>query len=92
MIRSGLNDDQIRRDYHVTSAVSELCPAEVLERQTRVPYFGHVGNLVAVELHYVDVIRADLSTRGRNRPTLPGMRSIENSVGGDVVPRAVRRE
>ena len=69
-----------------------LCPAEVLERHTSVPYFGHVGDPVAVELHYVDIVRADRATGGRNRPTLTGMRSMENSVGGNIVPRAVRRE
>src|SRR5579862_1640922 len=71
---------------------SLLRPAQILKRHTRVPYFGHMGDPVAVELHYVDIVRADRAAGGRHRSTLTGMRPIENSVGGDIVPSAVGRE
>ena len=69
---------QIRRRLHITPVFSERCPAEVLERQTSVPYSSHVGEPVAVEPHDINVICDDLSTRGRNRPTLPGMHLCDN--------------
>ena len=84
---AGFNDEAILYEMYLSKE-----PAEVFERQASVPYFGHVGDPVAVELHDVNVIRADLSAGGRNRPTLAGMRPIENSVGGDIVPSVVRRK
>src|SRR5450631_593547 len=49
-----------------------------------------MGDPVAVELHYVDIVGADRAAGGRNRPTLTSMRPVENSIGGDIVPHAVR--
>jgi hypothetical protein len=71
-----------------------LCPAEFFQSQTGVPYFGHVGDLTALELHHVHVIRADSMARRRNRPALsrvaPHTGRISNFCGpvGDVIEPA----
>src|SRR5262249_47531547 len=80
-----------QRDLQWKSPVL-LCPAEVPKCQTRVPYLGHVGDPDTVELHHVDIVRADRTAGGRNRAPWTGMRPVENSIGGDIVPQIVRRE
>ena len=49
------------------------------------PYLRHVGNLVTLELHDIDVVGAGVASRRRYRTTLAGMRSMEHAVRGNVV-------
>src|SRR5262245_22421143 len=53
------------------------------------PDLGHVPNLVAVELHDVDVVRRHFFPRRRNRPALAAMGCMENGVRRDVAPLLV---
>src|SRR5215469_2240548 len=69
-----------------------LSPAEVLQRQTGVPYFGHVRDLVTFELHHVDVIRSDSPPSWRNRPALAGMGPRKYSRNRDSFSGDVCRE
>src|SRR5215469_2577432 len=69
-----------------------LRPTEVLQCQTGVPYFGHVRDLVSLELHHVDVIRGDSPAGRRNRSALAGMGPIKYAICGNVVSVDIGRE
>lgn len=73
-------------------ALNLLRPAEVLQRQSDVPYFGHVRDLVTFELHHVDVIRSRSPAGWRNRPALAGMGPIKFAISSDVISGDVRGE
>src|SRR5262249_41459425 len=75
-----------------TSVENSLCPAEVFQCQTGVPYFGHVRDLVTLKLHHVDVIRGDSPPGRRNWPALAGMGPIKYAIRADAVSGDVRRE
>src|SRR5262245_60523087 len=61
------------------------CPAERCEREAGVPDLCQMSNLVAVELHNVDVVRRHFLARRWNRAALTGMSAVEDSIGRNVV-------
>ena len=71
---------------------NSLYPAEVLQREPGVPYFGYVRDPIAFKLHHVDVIGSDSPTGWRNRPALSSMGPIKYAIRSDVVSGDVRRE
>src|SRR5262249_41800555 len=56
------------------------------------PYFGHVDDLVTLELHDIDVVGASTVSRRRNRATGSAMGAMEHAVDGNVVPRLIGGE
>src|SRR5262249_19202389 len=63
---------------------ARLRPAEFLHGQTGVPDFGHVADLVAVEVHHIDIVGLGALARRRARTALAAMRRMEDTIGGDV--------
>src|SRR3990170_7214265 len=49
-------------------------------------------DLVAVELHDINVIRCHAFSCGWNRSALAGMRAVEDRIGRDIAPLLVGRE
>jgi len=48
------------------------------------PYLRHVADLVASELHHIDVVGNRLFTGRLARPTRTGMSPCKDGIGGDV--------
>jgi hypothetical protein len=67
-------------------------PAERFDREARVPDLRHVPDLVAVELHDVDVVRRHLFARWREGPPRAGVGAMKDGIGRDVAPILVSRE
>src|SRR5215471_14775277 len=82
----------MRRLTTRTSPKDSSCPAEVLQCQAGIPDLRHVRDLVAFELHDVDVIRTHAASRRGNRTALARMGAMEYTVSGDVVAGTIRRE
>src|SRR5262249_24633984 len=61
-------------------------------RQPSMPYFGHVDDLVTIELHDIDVVGASTTSRRRNRAAGAGMGAMEHAVNGNTVPRHIGGE
>src|SRR5262249_55985569 len=59
---------------------------------TGIPDLRHLCDLVAFELHDVDVIRTDAASCRGNRTALARMSAMEDAVSGDVVAGTIRRE
>jgi len=56
------------------------------------PYLGSVGDLVALELHDIDVVGAGVASVRRYRNPGACMRSMEHAVRGNVVSLRIRSE
>src|SRR5262245_23623348 len=69
-----------------------LHPPELFERESVVPDLRHVPDLVAIELHDVDVVRSRALSRWWHRPALAGMGAGKDAVCADAPPRFVGRE
>ena len=76
----------------VLSWRSPLGPAELFHRQAGMPYLGHVDDLVALELHDIDVVGAGPTSGRRNGTAGAGMGAMKHAVGRDVVSRCVGSE
>src|SRR5690242_14433262 len=87
----GRKADRRRRRW-CDGRVRRLRPAEFLHGQTRMPDLGHVADLVAVEVHDIDVVGLGALTSWRTRATIAGVCRIEHAIGSDVPPLLVRSE
>jgi hypothetical protein len=67
-------------------------PAEFFKAVPRMPYLGHVCNLVAGELHHINIVGGRGLAGGRNRATLAGMGAGKNAVCGHVVTLVIDGE
>ena len=54
------------------------------------PNFSHVADLVAGELHHIDIIRGRLFAGRLARTTGTGMSTRKDTVGSDVVSLGIR--
>src|SRR5216683_650202 len=72
-------------------AATITLPTQFLQSPAGIPDLGHVPDLVAVELHRIDVVRFG-ALAGRRRATLSGMRAGEYRKGRDVVSFGIHGE
>lgn len=66
-----------------------LRPAKILQCQTGMPDLRHMHDLVAVELHDVDVIRAYTTTGWWNGAARSGVGPMEYRECADIVPLGI---
>ena len=53
-----------------------LRPTQLLQRVPFIPDLRHMTDLIAFEIHDIDVISGDLLSRWRNGATLTGLRTV----------------
>src|SRR5262249_44437004 len=63
---------------------SRLYPAQLLHRDSGVPNFRHVLDLVAVKLHHVYIVGLHALAGWWTGPALTGMRRVEDTVCADA--------
>src|SRR5258705_13259418 len=67
-------------------------PSQFLQSHTRMPDLRHVADLVASELHYVDIVRRRLLAGRLTRTTGTGVSTRKDSIGNDIVSLGVGGE
>src|SRR5688572_26614695 len=67
-------------------------PAELLQRDARIPDLREMANAPVLEVHHVDIVGMCALAGGRAGTAVPGMRPGEDRVCGDVLALLVDSE